>query len=35
MLGVALVFVPIVICYQIWSLVTFSKPIETEHDLEY
>ncbi|PKN09811.1 MAG: cytochrome d ubiquinol oxidase subunit II [Deltaproteobacteria bacterium HGW-Deltaproteobacteria-8] len=35
MLGVALVFVPLVICYQLWSLMTFSKPIEVESDLEY
>ncbi len=35
MLGVALVFVPLVIGYQIWSIMTFSKPIQNEHDLEY
>ncbi|MBA4356491.1 MAG: cytochrome d ubiquinol oxidase subunit II [Desulfovibrio sp.] len=35
MLGVALVFVPLVIGYQIWSLKTFSQPIRDEHDLEY
>ena len=35
MLGVALVFVPIVIAYQIWSLKTFSQPIESEADMEY
>ncbi|MBU1229204.1 MAG: cytochrome d ubiquinol oxidase subunit II [Proteobacteria bacterium] len=35
MLGVALVFVPLVIGYQAWALMTFSKPISSEHDLEY
>jgi cytochrome bd ubiquinol oxidase subunit II len=35
MLGVALVFVPLVIGYQIWSLKTFSQPIMGESDLEY
>ncbi|MGE4264697.1 MAG: cytochrome d ubiquinol oxidase subunit II [Desulfovibrio sp.] len=35
MLGVALVFVPIVIAYQAWSLKTFSEPIKNEADLEY
>ncbi|MDQ7833898.1 MAG: cytochrome d ubiquinol oxidase subunit II [Humidesulfovibrio sp.] len=35
MLGVALVFVPLVIAYQTWSLMTFSKAINSEHDLEY
>jgi len=35
MLGVALVFVPLVIGYQAWSLKTFSQPIENESDLEY
>ena len=34
MLGVALVFVPVVIIYQIWSLHTFRHPV-TEKDLEY
>ncbi len=35
MLGVALVFVPVVIGYQVWSLLTFGKAITGEHDLEY
>jgi cytochrome d ubiquinol oxidase subunit II len=35
MLGVALVFVPIVIAYQAWSLKTFSEPIKDETDMEY
>jgi len=35
MLGVALVFVPIVIAYQAWSLKTFSEPIKNETDMEY
>lgn len=35
MLGVALVFVPVVIGYQAWSLKTFSQPIEHEGDMEY
>jgi cytochrome bd ubiquinol oxidase subunit II len=35
MLGVALVFVPVVIAYQAWSLKTFSQPIEDEGDMEY
>jgi len=35
MLGVALVFVPIVIAYQAWSLKTFSEPIKSEADMEY
>lgn len=35
MLGVALVFVPIVIAYQAWSLKTFSQPIENDADMEY
>jgi cytochrome d ubiquinol oxidase subunit II len=35
MLGVTLVFVPLVIGYQVWSLMTFSKPIVGESDLEY
>ena len=34
MLGVALVFVPIVIIYQIWSLHTFRHPV-TKEDLDY
>lgn len=34
MLGVALVFVPLVIIYQVWSLVKFSHPI-TKEDLDY
>jgi len=35
MLGVALIFVPLVIGYQAWSIKTFSKPIENEGDLHY
>jgi len=35
MLGVALVFVPLVIIYQAWAIKTFSHPIEHEGDLEY
>ena len=35
MLGVAVVFVPLVIGYQIWALKTFSQPIQVESDLEY
>lgn len=35
MLGVALVFVPVVIAYQFWVYRTFSGPIATEADLEY
>lgn len=35
MLGVALVFVPVVIGYQAWALKTFSHPIQHEHDMEY
>ncbi|MBI5519499.1 MAG: cytochrome d ubiquinol oxidase subunit II [Desulfovibrio sp.] len=35
MLGVALVFVPVVIGYQAWALKTFSYPLEHEHDMEY
>jgi len=34
MLGVALVFVPLVIIYQAWSLVKFSHPV-TQEDLDY
>ena len=34
MLGVALVFVPIVIVYQIWTIRTFRHPV-TKADLEY
>ena len=34
MLGVALVFVPVVIAYQIWTLRTFRHPV-TKEDLEY
>ena len=34
MLGVALVFVPVVIAYQVWNLHTFRHPV-TEKDLEY
>ena len=34
MLGVALVFVPIVIIYQVWTLHTFRHPV-TKEDLEY
>jgi len=34
MLGVALVFVPIVIAYQIWTMRTFSHPV-TKADLDY
>lgn len=34
MLGVALVFVPLVIIYQIWSLFTFRHPV-TKKDLDY
>ncbi|HWR03158.1 MAG TPA: cytochrome d ubiquinol oxidase subunit II [Humidesulfovibrio sp.] len=35
MLGVALVFVPVVIGYQAWALKTFSQPIKHEGDMEY
>jgi cytochrome d ubiquinol oxidase subunit II len=35
MLGVALVFVPLVILYQAWTFKTFSQPIESEGDLHY
>jgi cytochrome d ubiquinol oxidase subunit II len=35
MLGVALVFVPLVIIYQAWAIKTFSHPIKHEGDLEY
>jgi Cytochrome bd-type quinol oxidase, subunit 2 len=35
MLGVAVVFVPVVIAYQFWVYRTFSGPIATEADLEY
>jgi len=35
MLGVALVFVPIVIAYQFWVYKNFSGPIEGEKELEY
>jgi cytochrome d ubiquinol oxidase subunit II len=31
MLGVALVFVPIVICYQFWMYRTFAGPVTREH----
>jgi cytochrome d ubiquinol oxidase subunit II len=31
MLGVALVFVPLVICYQFWMYKTFSGPVTREH----
>ncbi|MHC1788767.1 cytochrome d ubiquinol oxidase subunit II [Solidesulfovibrio sp.] len=34
MLGVALVFVPVVIAYQIWTIRTFRHPV-TKEDLEY
>jgi len=34
MLGVALVFVPVVIIYQVWTLRTFRHPV-TKADLEY
>ena len=34
MLGVAVVFVPIVILYQLWAYKTFSSPV-VEEDLEY
>lgn len=34
MLGVALVFVPVVIAYQIWTLRTFRHPV-TQEDLDY
>jgi cytochrome bd ubiquinol oxidase subunit II len=34
MLGVALVFVPLVIAYQIWNMHTFRHPV-TEKDLDY
>ena len=34
MLGVALVFVPVVIAYQIWTIRTFRHPV-TKADLEY
>jgi cytochrome d ubiquinol oxidase subunit II len=34
MLGVALVFVPLVIAYQVWSLYTFRHPV-TKEDLDY
>jgi len=34
MLGVALVFVPVVIAYQVWTLRTFRHPV-TKEDLEY
>lgn len=34
MLGVALVFVPVVIAYQIWTLRTFRHPV-TKEDLDY
>jgi cytochrome d ubiquinol oxidase subunit II len=34
MLGVALVFVPIVICYQIWAYKTFGGPV-TDEDMHY
>jgi len=33
MLGVALVFVPIVICYQFWMYRTFAGPV-TREDLQ-
>jgi cytochrome d oxidase, subunit II (cydB) len=35
MLGVALVFVPIVIAYQFWVYKNFSGPIEGEKEMEY
>lgn len=35
MLGVALVFVPVVIAYQFWVYKTFTLPIESEGDLHY
>ncbi len=35
MLGVALVFVPVVIAYQFWVYKTFTQPIENEGDLHY
>ncbi len=35
MLGVALVFVPIVIAYQAWAIKTFSDPIKDPVDLHY
>ena len=34
MLGVALVFVPLVIAYQVWTLHTFRHPV-TKEDLDY
>jgi cytochrome d ubiquinol oxidase subunit II len=34
MLGVALVFVPIVIIYQVWAIHTFRHPV-TKEDLDY
>jgi cytochrome d ubiquinol oxidase subunit II len=34
MLGVALVFVPVVIAYQIWNFRTFRHPV-TKEDLDY
>ena len=34
MLGVALVFVPVVIVYQVWTLRTFRHPV-TKEDLDY
>jgi len=35
MLGVALVFVPVVIGYQAWVYKTFSGPMESESEMEY
>jgi len=35
MLGVALVFVPLVIAYQAWSIKTFSQPIVNDEDMHY
>ncbi|MDP2847318.1 MAG: cytochrome d ubiquinol oxidase subunit II [Humidesulfovibrio sp.] len=35
MLGVTLVFIPLVIAYQIWAIKTFSGPIKSEADMEY
>lgn len=35
MLGVALVFVPIVLGYQAWAIKTFSQPIKGQADMEY
>ncbi|CCH49124.1 cytochrome d ubiquinol oxidase subunit II [Pseudodesulfovibrio piezophilus] len=34
MLGVALVFVPTIICYQVWAYKTFGTPV-TEEDIHY